>query len=96
MIHCITPISQRVAEQQMNLYSQRRRSVANIDEHVHSLFPIDADLLKIREEFLEKSPTAGIAENEMNATNERRDTLSSSQQTTQGTEENQETFAFYK
>ena len=91
MIQCITPISQRVAEQQLNMFSHRRRSVANIDAQFHSQFAIDADLLKIREEFLGKSPTAQRSGDVDHGVVGTHDTPLQ-----QSTQEYEETFAFYR
>merc|ERR1712228_1064545 len=38
----------------VNAIDLRRRSVANITPSIHKLFKLDPDLLKIREEYLEK------------------------------------------
>ena len=52
-IKCITPTTQSIAENKIKNYF-RRRSVANIDHTIHRLFQLDPDLLKIREEYLER------------------------------------------
>jgi len=55
-IKCITPITRQMAVSQIKDYSKamRRRSVAYITPSVHRLFPLDADLLQIRDEYLQK------------------------------------------
>ena len=59
-IKCITPISQKMAEMTINAIDLRRRSVANITPSIHKLFKLDPDLLKIREEYLEKVKSQSI------------------------------------
>ena len=55
MIKCITPITQEMAELKLKKFVNRRRSVANITPSVHKLFKLDPDLMRIREEYLQRS-----------------------------------------
>jgi len=54
-IKCITPITQEMAEMKIKKFVNRRRSVANITPSVHKLFKLDPDLMRIREEYLQRS-----------------------------------------
>lgn len=54
-IKCITPITQEMAEMKIKRFVNRRRSVANITPSVHKLFKLDPDLMRIREEYLQRS-----------------------------------------
>ena len=63
-IKCITPITQQMAEMKINSHQKRRRSVANITDSVHRLFKIDPDLLKIRDEYLQKQKSKNSENND--------------------------------
>ena len=54
-IKCITPITQAMAEMKIKSIVNRRRSVANITPSVHRLFKLDPDLMKIRQQYLQRS-----------------------------------------